>query len=66
MATILSINDMSDIRCTIVIGIFCIKKKEFKNDSKHVRAVSTVVKFSRVKIEDVIQNGVPNVLQNAK
>ena len=28
MAAILSINDMSDIRCTIVIGIFCIKKKK--------------------------------------
>ena len=27
MAAILSINDMSDIRRTIVIGIFCIKKK---------------------------------------
>ena len=30
MAAILSINDMLHIRCTIVIGIFCIKKKNLK------------------------------------
>ena len=66
MAAILSINDIPYLKFTIVLAFSVLK--EFKSYSKHVREVPTIAfwKFSRVHIEDVIQNGVQNVLKGAK